>query len=714
MKSSGFSERLRRWFRIGLAPSIISILYFINLSQTTVVAQAPTAAIATFDLNADLQNPDQFYNLPYPSDLRLGANGRPDLSGFPVFSKPFGLVRRLKTIASDRPGFPTTAAGYFRFNQPLAPLDIDQLIPTAIDAPILLIDIGRNSPERGRLFPIVASTPASDPFYVPEHLLAVSPFPGIVLKPNRQYAYVVRRSLKDANGQALQATEVFAQLRQGRIPTGQIRRKFRADLLYRPLWETLDQLGIDRDSVVVATVFTTGDVVAEMAQLSDQVLEDYEPDIQAIEFDPTHIISDLDYCKFRAQVTLPQFQKGDPPYFLYKKREGLFEFDPTGNLKLQKRQTIPLIITLPKTAMPPDGYPLVAYYHGSGGLSTQVVNRGPVLKPGRPRIPDRGPADVVGRHGFAAVGSALPLNPERLPGIYSDLFDNRPYLNPINLSAYRDTFRQGVIEQRLLLEALGRLRISPEDTGGCEGPTLPVGESHFRLQTESVIALGQSQGAQYAVMMAAVEPKIKAVVPTGSGGFWALLFSSLAGSDSPNDLQDVARLLGRVLQRSEPLDHLYPALRLLQSSWEAAEPMVYMPRIARRPLPNHPVRSIYQPVGQGDSDFPEAVFNAVALASGVQQAGPILWPEMQASLALGGLEGMMSYPASQNLISENGVPYTGIVVQYEGDGLADPHTIFSQRDDVKYQYGCFMESIQQAGMGIVLEPRPILPPCSFP
>ncbi|MCG8362296.1 MAG: hypothetical protein MJA27_03060, partial [Pseudanabaenales cyanobacterium] len=259
MKSLGFSERLRRWCRIGLAPSFISILYFINLFQTTVVAQAPTAAIATFDLNADLQNPDQFYNLPYPSDLRLGANGRPDLSGFPVFSKPFGLVRRLKTIASDRPGFPTTAAGYFRFNQPLAPLDIDQLIPTAIDAPILLIDIGRNSPERGRLFPIVASTPASDPFYVPEHLLAVSPFPGIVLKPNRQYAYVVRRSLKDANGRALQATEVFAQLRQGRIPTGQIRRKFRADLLYRPLWETLDQLGIDRDSVVVATVFTTGD-----------------------------------------------------------------------------------------------------------------------------------------------------------------------------------------------------------------------------------------------------------------------------------------------------------------------------------------------------------------------------------------------------------------------------------------------------------------------
>ena len=65
-------------------------------------------------------------------------------------------------------------------------------------------------------------------------------------------------------------------------------------------------------------------------------------------------------------------------------------------------------------------------------------------------------------------------------------------------------------------------------------------------------------------------------------------------------------------------------------------------------------------------------------------------------------------------MSETGVSYTGIVVQYEGDGIADPHTIFSQRIDVKYQYGCFMRSMQEVGMATVLEPRPVLPPCLFP
>lgn len=720
MTASRFSKCLCQWRKVGLVPALACGFFLMasKLPQSMVLGQTSPGAMVTFDLNADLQDQAEFYNLPYPSDFRLDAEGKPDLSGFPVLSRQFGLFKRLKTIASDRTGFPTTAAGYFRFDQPLETLDINQLIPAAVDAPILLIDIDRNSPDRGRLYPVVASTPASDPFYVPEHLLAVSPYPGIVLKPNRKYAYVVRDTLKDANGEPLQTTDTFAQLRQGKLIQGEIRRKFLAYTLYQPLWETLDSLGVDRDSVVVATVFTTGDVVAEMAQLSDQMLEAYEPTIRDLTYDASQVISDLDYCKFTAKIRLPQFQKGFPPYFSYREREGLFVFDEQGNLRRQRYQTIPVVITLPKTSMPAAGYPLVAYYHGTAGLSTQVVDRGPIPRPGRARLPDRGPADVVGAQGFASVASALPLNPERLTNLsarlFSDFLDGRIYLNPVNLSAYRDTFRQGVIEQRLLLEALGRLQIPLDTLGACEGPTLPAGETHFRLQTDAVIALGQSQGAQYAVMMAAVEPKIQAVVPTGSGGFWALLFSSLAGPDGPDDIQDVGRLLRQFLERPEPLDHLYPALRLLQSSWEIVEPMVYMPRIAKDPLPGHPVRSIYQPVGQGDSDFPEEVFNAVALASGVQQAGPSLWPEMQGSLALGGLDGIISYPVSNNVVSETGVPYTGVVVQYEGDGIADAHTIFSQRTDVKYQYGCFMSSLPQFGMGIVVEPRPVLPPCLFP
>ncbi|MGB3494615.1 MAG: hypothetical protein WBA57_17945 [Elainellaceae cyanobacterium] len=707
-------------FRAGIKVGMIVLLvvalgltdWGVRLEAQASSQRAMQRAIATFDLDADLTDPDHFYDLPYPSDLRLDADGHPDLSGFPVFTDFYGFFKRLRTIASDRPKFPLTAAGYFRFSQPLAAQDPTQLIPATSSSPILLIDIDPASPERGRLFPTVAATPEVDQHYVPPYLLGVSPYPGILLKPNRQYAYVVRRQIGDASGRVLKPAAAFKRLREGEVPPASQKIKFQTYLLYKPLWETLDQLRVNRNSVVSATVFTTGDVVAETAQLSDQVLHRYNPAITDLKYAPDNRISDLEYCKFEAQIKLPQFQKGSPPFLFFEKRAGLFEFDANGILKQKGNDTVPLVITLPKTPMPKTGYPLVAYYHGSGGLSSQVVDRGPVRDEGGDRIPGRGPADVVGRFGFAAVGSALPVNPERIPKVVSELFGDRPYLNPTNPSAYRDTFRQGVFEQRLLLEALDRLEISAQDLEDCQGPTLPPGVKTFRFDTSSTIALGQSQGAQYAVMMAAVEPKIKAVVPTGSGGFWALLFSSLSRQEG-GDLESIANLLGDVLNKDEPLDHLYPALRLLQSSWEAAEPMVYMARMAKNPLPNHPVRSIYQPVGQADSAFPEEVFDAVALATGVQQAGPIFWQDMQTSLALDQLDGLLQYPVEQNLKSEDGRPYTGLVVQFQGDDLDDSHTIFSQLDDVKFQYGCFIDSFRDTKRAVVPEPKPILLPCNF-
>ncbi|MGK7888816.1 MAG: hypothetical protein AB4042_05735, partial [Leptolyngbyaceae cyanobacterium] len=402
-----------------------------------------------FDLNADWTDPDQFYHFPYPSDLRLDDKGHPDLSGFPTFTGFIGFFKRLKTIASDRPKFPTTAAAYFRFNQPLSPQSPDQLIPTEPNAPLLLIDVDPDSPQRGQLMPIVASTPDPDPYYVPPHLLAVAPYPGIVLEPNHQYAYVVRRSLRDAKGQPLKSTSVFQQMRQGRLPSGLLKHKFAAYFLYQPLWQTLDQVGINRNSVVSATVFTTGDVVAEMAQLSDRVLTRYHPPITKVKYAPEKRISDLGYCQFEAQIKLPDFQKGSAPFLAFEKRDGLFEQTATGDLVQFGSSTIPVVITLPKTPMPLGGYPLVAYYHGSGGISSQVVDRGAVLKQGGKRLPGRGPADVVARYGFAAVGSALPVNPQRVFRPISNLLNGRAYLNPTNPSAYRDTFRQGVIEQRL-------------------------------------------------------------------------------------------------------------------------------------------------------------------------------------------------------------------------------------------------------------------------
>jgi hypothetical protein len=636
--------------------------------------------VPIFNINANFNSSQRFYNIPYPSDLRLDANGNPNLSGFPI-SELSPIAKDLRSIASDRPGFPTTSAAYFRFSSPLAPQDPTKLLPRNPNASIFLVDVDPDSPERGRLFPVVAATPNSDS-YAPPFLLGVAPSPGIVLHPDRTYAYVVRRSLKDALGKPLGVSNPFKTLREDNTPAGELGAKTRQ--LYRPLWQTLDGLGVDRQSVVTATVFTTGDVVADTARLSQQVVDRYN-----LSIDNLQVVTDSQprsgFIELRGTIRYPQFQKGVPPF----DRDGLFQFAPNGTLIEQRREVAPVVITIPTQRMPQGGYPLMMYFHGSNGLSTQMVDRGPITKVGGQPTPRKGPGFVVAQAGFAAVSSALPLNPERLPGGPEDA-----YRNVKNLAAYRDNLRQGVFEQRLLLEALGNLRIPAALLENVPGVALPAGETEYRFQTASTMALGQSLGAQYANMIAAVEPKIRTVVPTGSGGFLSLLIAE----------NQFAPVVGLALGTIQPLNYLHPSLHLLQTAWETADSLPYMPRLARRPLPNHPVRSIYMPIGQGDLQIPQPVANASALATGLQQAGQVLNPELQRSLMLENFAGIATYPVSNNRISETGIPYTGVVVQYAGDGITDPHNIFAQLSQVKSQYTTFFGSALTTGIAILPAP----------
>lgn len=643
-----------------------------------------------FDLNTDVTQSENFYNIPFPSDLRLDEQNRPNMTGYPISDQAFGIFG-IKAIASDRFGFPTTSVAYFRFNGALSSQNLSKLIPAKRNSPVLLIDIDPNSPERGKLYPTVAEDLIADSVYIPEHLLAVAPYPGIVLPPNRKYAYVVMKTLKDAKGKRLGAPSSLKKLlSRGRPPKGLLGQQ--AARQFAPLRSVLSELRIPPGLVAAATVFTTGHPASELKSLSNQVRRRYDLSIENLSLDPEDGTSHERFCQLRATINFPQFQVGTPPF----NSDGLFQIDSDGTLVEQRFETANVAITIPKTKMPKNGYPLIFYFHGSNGLSTQVVDRGPILEPGGTPAKGLGPAHVVAEHGFAAVGSSLPVNPERAPGAPEDAYQN---LN--NLAAYRDTFRQGVIEQRLLLDAIKHLRISPEILAGCSGPSLPRGATHFRFQTKKIGAIGQSHGAQYANMFGAVEPKVKAVAPTGSGAFWSLYVA----------IGDLAPLASQLLVTDQPINYLHPGLQLLQMSWEGAEPMAYMPHIAARPLPGHQARSIYKPVGLGDTENPLPIFDALVVATKLEQAGNIFWSSMQTSLGVIGLDGIIPYPVNNNLTSTNGQNYTGVVVQYEGDEIADPHGIFAQLDEVKYQYGCFFKTAIIGSKATVPAPAPLGTPC---
>ncbi len=663
---------------------------------------------SVFDPAADLTDPTHFYDLPYPSDLRLTPAGRPDLRGFP---RRGNLVPGVIELAGDRPGWPVIALGYLRFTAPLQPRSPDRVLgPDDPSAPVMLVDVDPASPDRGRRYPVVAATPPEDG-YLPANTLAVGARPGVILRPGRRYAFVVRRSLGDTAGRPLEADPRFVALRSGKTPPGP--RGEALVTLYRPLWETLAMTGVALEEVVSATVFTTGDVVADTAALGDRVLARHDARVEGLALAPGDSPTRHPrFCQLNGRVRMPQFQRGVPPY----NTDGTFDLDETGTPRAQTVTTpagydnVPVTLTLPRTAMPAGGYPLVLYLHGSGGLSTQAVDRG-TWRRRSPTHPcpqgvevwegvegcntlGQGPAHLLAPRGFGTAAAALPVNPERLPGA-----GGTAYLNLANLRAFRDTFRQGVIESRLFIEALEGVRIPAALLAQCTGASLPAGATEARYDLTRLVAMGQSMGGMYTNMVAATDPRVRAAIPTGAGGHWGyfILQTQL--------IPGAALALRPLLGTNIPLTFLHPGLAMLETGWEAAEPIVYTPRLARDPLPDHPVRPVYQPAGQGDSYFPTVVFDAMALAYGHTQAGAQVWPTMQTALGLQGLGGIVPYPVRNNRTGgPMATPYTGVVVQFAGDGVYDPHAIYSQLDAVKYQYGCFAESFQRTGAARVPDP----------
>jgi len=431
---------MRIWFAIAAAALTAAL---VGCGEEAGAPRAAPTAIAgttaAFDLDANLQESAHYYDFPTTSDLRLTATGAPDVAGFPAVQ---AILRPVKTLVGLRQGYPVTPGCFFRFDAALGEREALAPIAAAAQSPLWLIDVDPRSPERGRLFPTVATVPPVDG-YVPENLLAIAAMPGVVLHPNRTYAFVVRRQLRDARGELLGQPLALAQLRDGEIPSGQ--RGAAAAALYAPLWETLRQRGFDGADVAAASVFTTGDVVAELADLTARLVDRYDVTISDLQVDPDDGASHERFCELHASVRMPQFQKGVPPY----NRDGLFLYGDDGLPVEQRQENVPISINLPLTTMPDAGYPMVLYFHGTGGLSTQVVDRGAVTQANGTPSKGEGPAHVLAAHGIATIAAALPLNPERLavgPGT-----SMRSYLNLNNLAAYPDTFRQGTIEQRLLL-----------------------------------------------------------------------------------------------------------------------------------------------------------------------------------------------------------------------------------------------------------------------
>jgi len=634
------------------------------------------ADTVAFDLQGPLAG-ETYWNMPFPSDLRLTAEGRPDLAGFPN-RRNLPVLNDLLSVAAERAGFPVMPIAWFKFTAAPPARALDEVIAADASADALLLDIDPDSNERGSLHAMVAQTLPDDDF-TGTGLVALAPRPGTVLRAHTRYAFV----LKKAFAPGTEVPSAFHTLATGGKPSGE--RGGAAAELYAPLWDALADAGIANDDVLVATVFTTGDEVAVLRARSEAVRASANATITNLRVDSVDGAAHDGFCELVGDVTYPQYQVGTAPFGT----EGRFRLDASGAPIAQGMMTVPLSITIPKGTMPAAGWPLWQFFHGSGGASWDIVDDGPSHT--TEDIPDvgKGPGYVVAKRGIAAAASALPVNPERLAGASS-----YAYLNINNLSAFPYTFQQGVFEQRLLLDALLELEIPPSLVAACTGMALPNGATAHHFDAAKLTAGGHSMGGMYTNMIGAVEPRFGALTPFGAGGFWNMMIldtSIVAGGRS--------LLAGVFGVEGDTLSFVHPTLALLGIGWEIAEPGPSMARLARRPLPGFPARHVYQPIGLDDKFFPNPVFDAAALAYGNRQTGEQVWPGTQAALATDHLDGMLAYPIKGN---RNGT--TNVVVQYHDDGLIDAHYIHRQLPAVQYQYSCFLATYLRDGVPTVFAP----------
>lgn len=646
-------------------------------------------ATALFAENAGASS-ETFFDAPYPSNLRLGAAGTPDVEHWPTAGKV--VLANVLRGASERPGFPVVPVGYFRFDSLLPARDPGVVESRGFDGAFALVDVDPASPERGRTFPVVATTPPTDAF-TPSNLFAVAARPGVVLHPKRTYAFVVFRKMgrESTTPIDLFPSATLAALAKGETPARADGAALAAS--YAPLWATLDQQKVQKDQIVAATVFTTGDAVEQTAQITDAILAKHAVTVDGLALEPDPTAQFTSFCHYTATVTMPQFQAGRPIF----NSEGMFVPGADGTPEKQRDDVVNFSLSIPKRAMPEAGYPLVIYFHGSGGVAREFIDGAEKNEPGQLHT---WPAFVLSDKGFAVAGTSLPIAPDRANK--AQAFD---YLNLNNPGAMLGTFRQGVAEQRLLLRALETVRLPKTLIDQCVGASLPVGATEAKFDLTRLAAQGQSMGGMYTNLTGAVEPKIKAAVPTGAGGYWMyfILETGTVGGRG---------LLKFLLGTQAEFSFMSPVLHLMETAFEPIDPMVSMPRLARWPLKDHPVRPIYEPVGLDDSYFPPVVYDAMVLAYGHPRAGAEVWSSMHDAQNLMGLGTVLNYPVTQNLTSETGVPYTGVVVQYKAEGDYDSHGIFRRLEQVRHQYGCFHETFQKTGIGVVPAPGLETDPCA--
>jgi hypothetical protein len=613
-----------------------------------------------------------FYRLPFPNDARVREGGL-DLSDHP---SPGALVPEigdvvgavLRSWEEDFSGFGPNQAIYFRFSDEIDFSTLDIAVPSQ-PGTVSLVDITPSSPSFG--LPQGMSWLGRDDagLYLCDNAIALSTPAGRPLLGGHTYAAWISTGLRSESGDFAAQDEDFAAMLASERPSD-------PDLAaawdaYAPFRSYLDVQGLAAGNVATAAVFTVADTRAPVRALRTQARAD-----------APSALADLHRCdgpggpwadgadrgcpsaaddafiELQGRIDLPHYQNGRAPY--KDADDGGAISWSGGRPELVDHRDVAFTLTIPRdTPMPPDGWPIVLYGHGSGGSYRSAVAEG--IAGWVASIPVDG--------GTAAYATLTIDAPQHGPRAAPEAWEQRwldldadayapdvLFYNPLNPRAARDNVLQSAADWFAIAATLDGLVIAAD--------TSPTGEE-IRFDPSQRWYLGHSQGASVGPVFASHEPTLTGAVFSAGGG---LLIESLLGKTRPHDLPTGVRLA----LLDPAIDRHHPLLNIIQGFSEVADGVNHASALHYAPMDGDPPRNVVQISGVGDLFTPDATQYALARALVTDQIAGTAAP-------------FANVPVIEPPVSGNGNGVLAVTIRADAPPGGDPHYVLFERADTRAQ-----------------------------
>ncbi len=625
--------------------------------------QSPAPSTAYFQLPRD-GVVQEFYTLPFPSDIRRDDAGHPMLAGYP---RLVDVVNHYIDAVETLDGFGTNDAVFTRFSTPIDPASLPDPAASLDDptASVYLVDVDPASPAHGQRYPLRFRFQTYAGWTIGDNWLSALPYPGFPLAEHTTYALVVTDRLRAATGGDIVADADWQAIADPAATVDAAQARARAR--YQLLWTYLDQPGGDeRADVVSAAVFTTQTVTAIMGDLRARVWSMPAPTAR----DVTELTGvNPDFIAFDGIYDGPNFQTGTVPYQT-PADGGDIVYAEDGLPAVQVTEALRFSFTIPHGPMPAAGWPVALYAHGTGGDYHSYIG-------------DR-TANRLAAEGLAVISIDQVLHGPRNP-------NGDPELNFFNFSnplAARNNAIQGAADNFTLLRLVMGLRFQV-----AEGSQVPYPE--VRFDPTKLYFFGHSQGGLTGPPFLAYEPLVTGAVLSGAGGD---LYYALLNKTEPVDITGLVSSI--VLDN--PLDEFNPVLSLLQTWVERSDTVNYGPLLTRLPVrgPDGTAlapKAIYQSMGLIDHFTPVPNIEALAVAIGGNLVGPVLEPIE--GLGLRRRE-VLTAPVMGNLDGE-----TAVLAEYPAAGGSDGHFVVFDVPAARRQSARFLGTLARTGTATLVTPQ---------